>query len=372
VSRGLPSGTVTFLFTDVEGSTKLLHEIGADAYAQALTDHRRALRDAFTSHGGVEVDTQGDAFFVAFANASDAVAAADDAQDALVSGLLQVRMGLHTGTPKLAGDSYVGADVHLGARIAAAGHGGQVLLSETTRDLVDGEISDLGEHRLKDFAEPIWIFQLGSERFPPLKTLSNTNLPRPASSFVGRKREVDELAVLLREGSRLVTLTGPGGSGKTRLAIEAAAELVPEFKGGGFWIGLAKVLSASEALTSRSRDVGELVREVDRRGARARPIGPRRRRLRAGLVGGQHALRRRSPGARTRFGPLSLLGALVRSEAEDQAQRIVDRAQFIRFEPSSRSSEPLRIDDRRMLDEDTRLATLNDDRGSKRRRTRAR
>jgi predicted ATPase len=237
--RALPNGTVTLLFTDIEGSTRLLHDLGPEAYADALTAHRRIVRDAFTAHGGVEVDTQGDAFLLAFADASDAIATARDAQVGLASGLIRVRMGVHTGEPKLIDEGYVGADVHLGARIAAAGHGGQVLLSRATRELVDGELIDLGEHRLKDFAQPIWIFQLGSERFPPLKTISNTNLPRPASSFVGREREVTDVMALLREGARLVTLSGPGGSGKTRLAIEAAAELVSEFRSGVFWIGLA-------------------------------------------------------------------------------------------------------------------------------------
>nr|MBA3412723.1 LuxR family transcriptional regulator [Actinomycetota bacterium] len=148
-------------------------------------------------------------------------------------------MGIHTGTPHLAEEGYVGQDVNKGARIAAAGHGGQVLLSRETRDLAGIDVLDLGEHRLKDFAEPVWIFQLGKERFPPLKTISNTNLPRPASSFVGRDNEIEEVAALLREGARLLTLTGPGGSGKTRLAIETAAALVPEFKAGVFWVGLA-------------------------------------------------------------------------------------------------------------------------------------
>jgi predicted ATPase len=129
--------------------------------------------------------------------------------------------------------------LHRAARVAASGHGGQVVLSAATRALVDGEVSELGEHRLKDFEEPVVLFQLGSERFPPLKTISNTNLPRPASSFVGRERERDELVGLLSNGTRLVTLSGPGGSGKTRLAVEAATELVPEFKAGVFWVGLS-------------------------------------------------------------------------------------------------------------------------------------
>src|SRR6266702_2912148 len=198
VQRDLPAGTVTFLFTDVEGSTKLLHELGAETYGQVLAGHRRLLREAFARHGGVEVDTQGDAFFVAFPTAAGALAAASDCHGSLADGPIRVRIGIHTGTPHLTEEGYVGADEHKGARIAAAGHGGQVLLSKETRELLAVEMTDLGEHRLKDFAEPVWIFQLGSERFPPLKTISNTNLPRPAPSFVGRERELAEVTSLLR------------------------------------------------------------------------------------------------------------------------------------------------------------------------------
>jgi predicted ATPase len=152
-------------------------------------------------------------------------------------------MGLHTGEAQRTDEGYVGLEVHKGARIGAAAHGGQVVLSGETRAQLDEALalSDLGEHRVKDFAEPVWIYQLGTERFPPLKTISNTNLPRPISSFVGREREVAELVSLLQKGARLVTLSGPGGSGKTRLAIEAAAEVVPEFKNGVFWVGLAPI-----------------------------------------------------------------------------------------------------------------------------------
>jgi class 3 adenylate cyclase len=229
----LPSGTVTFLFTDIEGSTKLLHELGPEAFADALAEHRRILRGAFQRHGGVEVDTQGDAFFIAFPTAPGALAAAAAARDELASGPIRVRMGIHTGHPHLTAEGYVGADVHRGARIAAAGHGGQVLVSPATVALIGSEaLRDLGEHRLKDFTEPISIYQLGDEHFPPLKTISNTNLPRPASSFVGREREVDEVAELRRDGARLLTLSGPGGSGKTRVALEAAASLVPAVKAG--------------------------------------------------------------------------------------------------------------------------------------------
>jgi predicted ATPase len=224
---------------DIEGSTKLLNELGAEEYGQALLEHRRIVREAFGRHGGVEVDTQGDALFVAFPAADQALHSAQEAQDALVGGPIRVRMGLHTGTPHVTQEGYVGRDVHKAARIAAAGHGGQILLSGETRERVGLPLTDLGEHRLKDFERPVPIFQLGSERFPPLRTISNTNLPRPASSFIGRSREVEEVVALLRDDARLLTLTGPGGSGKTRLAIEAAGELVPEFKAGVFWVGCA-------------------------------------------------------------------------------------------------------------------------------------
>jgi predicted ATPase len=256
VARELPKGTVTFLFTDVEGSTSLLHELGAEAYAAALEEHRRLLRAALGSRGGVEVDTQGDAFFFAFTEVADALSAAAAGQSALKPGRIRVRMGLHTGSPHVTREGYVGEDVHLGARIAAAGHGGQVLLSAATQALASGEVMELGEHLLKDFPEPVALFQLGRERFPPLKTISNTNLPRPASSFVGREREVAEVVRLLREGARLVTLSGPGGSGKTRLAIEAAAELVGEFKAGSFWVGLATIRDPDLVLETIAQAVG--------------------------------------------------------------------------------------------------------------------
>jgi len=235
----LPSGTVTFLFTDVEGSTRLLQELGAEGYADALTEHRRLIREACARHDGVEVDTQGDAFFFAFPTAPGALAAAREITETLASGPIQVRIGLHTGTPLLTDEGYVGGDVHFAARVAATSHGGQVVLSRETAELVEIELTDLGEHRLKDIEGPVSIFQLGEERFPPLKTISNTNLPRPASSFIGRDKEVEEIASLLRNGARLLTLTGPGGTGKTRLAIEAAVDLVSEFKAGVFWVGLA-------------------------------------------------------------------------------------------------------------------------------------
>src|SRR5437868_5895156 len=200
----LPTGTVTFLFTDIEGSTRLLHELG-DAYADALAEHRRVLRGAFARHGGVEVDTQGDAFFVAFARASAALAAAREAQAGL-NGPVRVRIGVHTGEPLVTDDGYVGMDVHRAARIAAAGHGGQVLVSQSTRDLVPSDdLRDLGQHRLKDLTRPERMYQLGDATFPPLKTLDRTNLPVAAMPLVGRTRELAELTDALRDGTRLLT-----------------------------------------------------------------------------------------------------------------------------------------------------------------------
>jgi predicted ATPase/class 3 adenylate cyclase len=238
----LPSGTVTFLFSDIEGSTRLLEQLGSERYAGALADHRQVMRNAFEQHGGVEVDTQGDAFFAAFISADDALAAAADIGRALSDGPIRVRIGIHTGVPLLGPEGYVGPDVHRGARIGAAAHGGQVVLSSATRsELTDDRFGliELGEHRLKDFPTAVPLFQLGSASFPPLRTISNTNLPRPASPLLGREREVTEIGALLRDGIRLLTLTGPGGIGKTRLAIESAGELVGEFKAGVFWVPLA-------------------------------------------------------------------------------------------------------------------------------------
>jgi predicted ATPase/class 3 adenylate cyclase len=237
--RVLPAGRVTLLFTDIEGSTRLMEELGEEGYVEALAEHRRLLRAALDAHGGVEVDTQGDAFLFAFGDAVEALSAAAEGQSALSAGPVSVRMGLHTGELRLTGEGYAGRELHRAARIAASGHGGQVVVSSATRALVGGDLTELGEHRLKDFDEPVPLFQLGRDSFPPLKTISNTNLPRPASSFVGRERERDELVALLGNGTRLLTLSGPGGSGKTRLAVEAASELVPSFKTGVFWVGLA-------------------------------------------------------------------------------------------------------------------------------------
>jgi len=254
----LPSGTVTFLFTDVEGSTRSLHELGAEGYAEALAEHRRVIRWAFSAQGGVEVDTQGDAFFVAFPTAPGALAAVREMLAGLASGPIAVRMGLHTGTPFLAEEGYVGADVNRAARIAAAGHGGQVLVSASTASLLGLQgMRDLGEHRLKDLSAPERIYQLGDDDFPPLNSLYRTNLPVPATPFLGRERELAEVRSLLAsEGTRLLTLTGPGGTGKTRLALQAAAEASDRYPDGVFWAPLAPLRDPTLVLETAAQAVG--------------------------------------------------------------------------------------------------------------------
>jgi len=253
----LPTGTVTFLFTDVEGSTRLLHELGAEAYADALAGHRRVLREAFARHGGVEVDTQGDAFFYAFPTAPGAVAAAADGQRALEDGPIRVRVGVHTGTPLLTAEGYVGADVHRAARIAAVAHGGQVVVSAATAALAGADgLHDLGEHRLKDLSAPERLYQLGEAEFPPLKSLYRTNLPVPATPFLGRERELSEVSSLLLDGARLLTLTGAGGSGKTRLALQSAGATADEFPDGVYWVPLATLQDPQLVPAAAAQAVG--------------------------------------------------------------------------------------------------------------------
>jgi predicted ATPase/class 3 adenylate cyclase len=267
----LPAGTVTFLFTDVEGSTRLLDDLGSEDYAAALAEHRRIVREVSAREGGVEVDTQGDAFFVAFPTAPGAIAAARAIVDGLGSGPVRVRIGVHTGTPLLTDEGYVGPDVHRAARIAASGHGGQVLVSSATRALLDGDsLRDLGGHRFKDLAAAERVYQLGDREFQPLRSLYRTNLPVPATPFLGRERELGEVVELLvRDDVRLLTMTGPGGTGKTRLALQAAAEASGEFPDGIWWVGLAPLRDARLLVTSLAqvlmveeradRDLSELV-----------------------------------------------------------------------------------------------------------------
>jgi predicted ATPase/class 3 adenylate cyclase len=237
--RPLPTGTVTFVFTDVVGSTRLLQERGP-AYADLLAAHRDVVRGALAAHDGVEVDTQGDAFFAAFAGAADAVSAAVEIRDGLAGGPIQLRIGIHTGESLITDEGYVGLDVHRAARISSAASGGQIVVSQTTRDLLGAgiQLRDLGAHRLKDLTEAEHLYQVSDEAFPPLRTLDATNLPVATSELLGRDREVGELVQLLRGTSRAVTITGPGGTGKTRLALQVAAELVGSVADGVFWVAL--------------------------------------------------------------------------------------------------------------------------------------
>jgi predicted ATPase/class 3 adenylate cyclase len=257
VRRDLPSGTITFLFTDVEGSTRLLQELGSAGYAEALAEHRRLIREACARYDGVEVDTQGDAFFFAFPTAPGALSAAGEMTKALAAGPIQVRVGLHTGTPLLTDEGYVGGDVHRAARIGAAGHGGQVLVSASTAQLVELGLNDLGEHRLKDLAVPERIFQLGDAEFPALKSLYRTNLPVPATPFLGREQELSAvIKVLSSDETRLLTLTGPGGTGKTRLALQAAAEVSDFFPDGIWWMPLASLRDPKLVLETAAQVLG--------------------------------------------------------------------------------------------------------------------
>ncbi len=237
-----PTGSVTLVFTDIEASTGLLRELGAEAYREALAEHRRIVREAFAS--GYEVDEEGDAFFYAFPTAASAVAAVEEAMHALDGGRICIRVGIHTGEPILDPPKYVGLDVHRAARVMAAGHGGQVVLSESTRALLeDGVVvRDLGEHRLKDLSGPQRLYQLGAGEFPRLKSLHQTNLPVAWTRLVGREQDIEELLELLRgDDVSVITLTGTGGGGKTRLAMQTAADAAEDYADGVWFVGLAVV-----------------------------------------------------------------------------------------------------------------------------------
>src|SRR5437667_1465426 len=270
----VPTGTITLLFTDIEGSTLLLQHVG-EQYSHVLAQCRQLLHAAFQQSHGPEVDTQGDAFFFAFARATDAVSAAVAAQRTLAShtwpegAVVRIRVGLHTGEPQRTPEGYVGLDVHLAARMMSVGHGGQVLLSQTTRHLVEhhlpDEVSlrDLGEHRLKDLQQKSHLFQLViaglPADFPPLLTLDTHphNLPVQPTPLIGREREIAAVQqLLLREDVRLLTLTGPGGSGKTRLGLHVAAELSDHFTGGISFVNLAPISDAELVVPTIAQTLG--------------------------------------------------------------------------------------------------------------------
>ena len=255
--RSLPTGTVTFLFTDIEGSTKLVQALG-DRYAEVLSTHRQIVRSAIEREGGTEVGTEGDSVFAVFPTAAAGIAATATAQRAIDAAAwpagthVRVRMGLHTGEGRLGGENYIGLDVHRASRIAAAGHGGQVIVSESTRTLAEGalppgtQLRELGAHRLKDLANPERLFQLDimglPVEFPALRSLDAraNNLPIQLTSFVGRQAEIAAVGELL-DHARLVTLTGPGGAGKTRLALQVAAERLMQHSDGVFFVELAPI-----------------------------------------------------------------------------------------------------------------------------------
>ncbi|HUR77634.1 MAG TPA: tetratricopeptide repeat protein [Acidimicrobiales bacterium] len=249
---GLPAGVVTFLFTDIQGSTRLFREFG-DEYPKLLDAHNEVIRKAVAENNGHEVSTEGDAFFLAFASPHDALRAAVDAQRRLAAygwpegGVIQVRMGLHTGDAHPTGDNYIALAVHQAARVAASGHGGQIVVSSATAELCTSvpeiTLEPLGAHMLKDFPSVEALYQVAGDGlddgFPPLRTPTATsNLPRPRTQFLGRRAELQQLADLTERAS-LVTLTGTGGTGKTRLSIELARRVADRFENGVVWVDLA-------------------------------------------------------------------------------------------------------------------------------------
>lgn len=280
--------TATFLFTDIEGSTRLEERVGTARYGDLRERHRSLLRAAFDAHGGAEQGTEGDSFFVVFGSAREAVAAAVDAQRAIAAEpwpddvAIRVRMGLHSGEASMAGGSLVGLDINRAARISAVAHGGQILVSDATRALVtaalpsDVTLRDLGEYRLRDLLAPERLVQVTASglasAFPPPRTLDAhpNNLPTQLTTFIGRQDELDEARRLL-ETTRLLTLTGPGGTGKTRLSLQLATTVAEGFPDGVFFVPLEpirdpmlvapRIASAVGVVEGGARPAAELIAE---------------------------------------------------------------------------------------------------------------
>jgi predicted ATPase/class 3 adenylate cyclase/DNA-binding CsgD family transcriptional regulator/Tfp pilus assembly protein PilF len=274
----LPIGTVTFLFTDIEGSTRFL-EARPETYRAALARHDAIIRQAVATHAGVIFQTRGDGFCAAFASPSDSIRAALDAQRALRlepwedGGSIKARMGLHTGEVELQNGEYFGQPLHRCARLMDSAHGGQVVLSAAAQTLVGDalppgvRLTELGQHHLRDIARPEHLYQLTADDlpsdFPPLRTASRppNNLPTQATAFVGRERQIQVVCgLLLRPDTRLLTLTGPGGTGKTRLSIQVAAALAGTFVDGVFFVPLASLTDPDLVLSSiaQTLDVSEV------------------------------------------------------------------------------------------------------------------
>ena len=271
----LPTGTVTFFFSDIEGSTRLLQSCGV-RWPELLARHAELMRAAFARHGGVEAGTEGDSFFAAFDSAAAAVAAAVEVQRALAAEewpggeTVRVRIGLHTGEAVVADETYVGLDVHRAARIMSAGHGGQVLASAATEELARGTLRDdlrlvdLGKHQLRDLPAPEHLFQVAGDglldTFPPLRgvTVNPTNLPLQLTSFIGREEDTQAVLERLAE-HRIVTLTGPGGTGKTRLSLHVARSASKDFPGGVYFVPLAEIREVELVLPT----IGQVVGLVD-------------------------------------------------------------------------------------------------------------
>ena len=268
----LPTGTVTFLFSDIEGSTRLATE-HAGEWPAILERHRQIMRAAFEAEGGVEAGTEGDSFFVVFPSAPGAVAAATAAQRSLAAEPwapdtdVRVRMGMHTGEASYASSTYAGLNVHRASRVASVAHGGQVLLTDATRALVAGALPegaslvDLGTHRLKDLERPERIWQLVlpglPSAFPPIASpgVTPNNLPTRLTTFLGREREIGEVTELLGR-SRLLTLTGPGGTGKTRLSLEVAGRSLDDHPDGVFFVELAPITEPELVIATIAQELG--------------------------------------------------------------------------------------------------------------------